>query len=227
LFEEDKIDGLTRLMRARSSSISARARVLDGMCGTDGESLRPGDNDPAAWSALMAGAQDGDRDSYRRLLLAVTPYLRAIASQSLRNPHDVEDVVQDILMTIHTIRHVYDPVRPFKPWLRAIARHRIVDHIRRRRRTVQKEVVLTPEHEILAIEDARIGMAAWGSQSLHTAVQQLPDRQRRAVELLKLGEMSLKEASVKSGMSVAALKVATHRGLRLLRRILAHAGSNG
>jgi RNA polymerase sigma-70 factor (ECF subfamily) len=129
--------------------------------------------------------------------------------------------------TIHAIRHVYDPVRPFKPWLRAIARHRIVDHIRRRRRTAQREVALTPEHEILAIEEARIEVAVWDSQSLHTAVQQLPTHQRRAVELLKMGEMSLKEASAQSGISVAALKVATHRGLRLLRRILAYAGSNG
>ena len=49
----------------------------------------------------------------------------------------------------------------------------------------------------------------------------LPNPQRRAIELLKLQEMSLKEASAVSGMSIASLKVATHRALKGLRRILA------
>ena len=61
--------------------------------------------DPAEWSALMAQAQGGDAESYRRLLVGITPYLRAIASHALRQSADVEDGVQDIQMTIHAIRH--------------------------------------------------------------------------------------------------------------------------
>ena len=60
---------------------------------------------------LMAAAQDGDKRAYATLLQAVTPYLRAQARRYLRNPHDVEDVVQDILLTLHRVRQTYDPTR--------------------------------------------------------------------------------------------------------------------
>jgi RNA polymerase sigma-70 factor (ECF subfamily) len=52
---------------------------------------------------------------------------------------------------------------------------------------------------------------------LRRAIANVPAGQRQAVEMLKLKEMSLKEASAASGMTVAALKVASHRGLKALR----------
>ncbi len=52
---------------------------------------------------------------------------------------------------------------------------------------------------------------------LKRAIADLPIGQRQAVELLKLKELSLKEAAATSGMSVAALKVSVHRGLKALR----------
>ena len=55
---------------------------------------------------------------------------------------------------------------------------------------------------------------------LQRAIQALPTGQRQAIELLKLQELSLKEASAVSGQSVGALKVATHRAMAALRRAL-------
>ena len=57
---------------------------------------------------------------------------------------------------------------------------------------------------------------------LEDAVSLLPPRQQQAIRLLKLKEMSLKEAAATSGMSIASLKVATHRALISLRRMLIH-----
>jgi RNA polymerase sigma-70 factor (ECF subfamily) len=57
-------------------------------------------------------------------------------------------------------------------------------------------------------------------EALHHAIRALPAGQRQAIELLKLQEMSLKEASVATGTSVGALKVATHRAIVSLRRML-------
>jgi len=48
----------------------------------------------------------------------------------------------------------------------------------------------------------------------------LPPGQRQALELLKLKEMSLKEASAATGLSITALKVATHRALKSLRLVM-------
>jgi len=83
------------------------------------------------WSGLMVCAQDGDRRAYRALLEDVTPYLRALAARCFKAPGDIEDAVQDVLLTVHAVRHTYDSGRPFGPWLVAIANRRIIDRLRR------------------------------------------------------------------------------------------------
>ena len=55
-------------------------------------------------------------------------------------------------------------------------------------------------------------------QALERAIGALPSGQRTAIELLKLRNMSLKEAARASGTSVGALKVATHRAMSALGR---------
>jgi uncharacterized protein (UPF0276 family) len=57
-------------------------------------------------------------------------------------------------------------------------------------------------------------------ETLSQAVQALPRGQRRAIEMLKLGGMSLKEAAAASGTSISALKIATHRAINALRKTL-------
>ena len=59
-----------------------------------------------------------------------------------------------------------------------------------------------------------------GRRGLREAIDKLPPGQRQAVLLLKLRGLSLKEAASESGMSAAALKVASHRGLKALRAAL-------
>jgi RNA polymerase sigma-70 factor (ECF subfamily) len=63
-------------------------------------------------------------------------------------------------------------------------------------------------------------------EGLRRAVIRLPARQRTAIELVKLRELSLKEAAGVSGMSLAALRVAVHRAVKSLRRILVHSSSD-
>src|SRR5712692_8653202 len=99
------------------------------------------------WSILMARAQDGDGAAYHRLLQDIVPYLCSLAARQHRDPNDVEDAVQDILLTIHSIRQTYDPARPFGPWLVTIANRRLVDRLRLQGRLRSRETALTAEHE--------------------------------------------------------------------------------
>lgn len=179
-----------------------------------------GRHPPANWSALMARAQDGDAWAYRAVLESVTPYVRAIASRAHRNPSDAEDTVQDVLLTLHAVRHTYDRARPFKPWLAGIARHRVADRMRVLGRALTREVALDPWHEGLA-DEAPAGPALLDPSVLQAALDALPPGQRRAVTLLKLRELSLKDAAAQSGMTVGSLKVAMHRAMRMLRTALA------
>jgi RNA polymerase sigma-70 factor (ECF subfamily) len=177
-------------------------------------------SDASDWAALMARAQDGDAQAYRRLLAELAPYLRAMAARYHRDRRDVEDTVQDILLTIHGIRHTYDPKRPFKPWLVGIGRRRIIDRLRQQRRARSHEEALETEHETFAEAETNPIEEKSDARALRAAVARLPPGQRQAVTLLKLQEMSLKDAAAISGMSMISLKVASHRGLKSLRRIL-------
>ena len=173
-----------------------------------------------AWSELMARAQAGDKVAYRRLLEDITPYLRSLVARHAVLFGEVEDVVQDVLLTVHAIRHSYDPGRPFGPWLVAVARRRIIDRLRRRGRRAATETPLGPEHETIAADGANLYPLLSGRRALQDAIARLPAGQGRAILLLKLRGLSLKEAALESGLSIAALKVASHRGLKALRAML-------
>lgn len=176
--------------------------------------------DAAAWSALMARAQDGDRNAYRRLLEEITPYLRSLAARHGGLSGEAEDTVQDILLTLHAARQTYDPRRPFGPWLLAIARRRIADRLRHLGRRAAAETALEPKHETISAPGPNLYALLSGRRGLREAIDRLPAGQRQAVLLLKLRGLSLKEAASESGLSAAALKVASHRGLKALRAAL-------
>lgn len=172
----------------------------------------------------MVRAQDGDRAAYTRLLKEIAPYLRVLAARRLNSPPAIEDAVQDVLLSIHTLRHTYDPRRPFGPWLVAIARRRIIDRYRRDNRRSGRETPLTPAHETFEPAGTNVNEEAADHRLLLEAVNSLPVSQRQAIRLLKLEELSLKEASAVSGLSVATLKVATHRALKRLKQIFGNRG---
>lgn len=176
--------------------------------------------DRSDWTELMASAQAGNAVAYRTLLSTISPYLKSLAWRAGMEGSDGEDMVQDILLTVHTIRHTYDPARPFGPWLVAVAKHRIVDKLRQRGRTLGREVSFSDEHETFGSDEANLHEQASESRRLRAAIADLPVGQRQAVELLKIKELSLKEASAQSGQSETALKVAVHRAIKRLRVLL-------
>ena len=153
----------------------------------------------------------------------ITPLLRRVIQRQRRflQLSDVEDIVQDVLISLHTVRATYDPGRPFMPWLVAIARNRMVDAARRYGRVAANEVSGVEFPETFSGNATNMTDDTFGDpEALREAVSRLPPGQRDAVEMLKLREMSLKEAAAASGMSTAALKVAVHRGVKALRKTL-------
>lgn len=170
------------------------------------------------WSRLMAAAQGGDRVAYEKLLREILPLIRAIARRWHRQPDRAEDVVQDVLLTLHRVRHTYDPTRPFSHWLATLARRRAIDALRQRGRSAKVEVFDENAYETFADPQANREIVVRDqAKGLGAAIAGLPEGQREAVELLKLKELSLVEASAVSGKSIAALKVNVHRAIKALR----------
>src|ERR1700754_1871391 len=88
----------------------------------------------------MRAAISGDAGAYRRFLEAATPHLRAMARRRCEqfgvSASDAEDIVQDVLLTIHLKRGTWDQARPIGPWMSTIVRNKLIDALRRRGRRV-------------------------------------------------------------------------------------------
>jgi RNA polymerase sigma factor (sigma-70 family) len=184
------------------------------------------DTHEARLSALMRSAQGGDADAYAALMQELAVRLRQIVRhrRAFLEHADVEDLVQDVLLSVHAVRATYDRTRPFLPWLLAITRNRLADAARRYGRSGAHEVVVEDLDVTFVSEKTNTLTATYGDpEALREAIAELPPGQRSAIEMLKLREMSLKEAAAASGTSVGALKVATHRAMDALRRKLKRA----
>ena len=171
----------------------------------------------------MHRAQVGDAAAYASLLRELTPRIRRVIAKQrgFAGQADVEDLVQDVLLSLHRVRATYNPSRPFMPWLLAIVRHRLVDGARRYARTAKREIALDDMDVTVADPVANPDQGRSDDvEAIREAVGALPPGQRQAIELLKLQELSLKEAAAASGTSVGALKVASHRAMAALRKAL-------
>jgi len=172
------------------------------------------------WSQLMRDTQAGDRDAYDQLLREILPFLRSVVVRRCGMNRDIDEILQESLLTLHRVRHTYDPGRAFKPWVAAIAERRALDTLRRQFRIASHETQ-DDSYETFPDAGANKELDGIGAESeLGQLLDKLPPRQREAIETTKLAELSLAEASAMSGQSVGALKVNTHRALRTLRRIL-------
>jgi RNA polymerase sigma-70 factor (ECF subfamily) len=167
----------------------------------------------------MAAAQDGDAAAYEALLREIVPVLRIFVAARLRETSAAEDVVQNVLLSLHRARHTYQPSRPFGPWLRAIARNAIADAFRARGRRAERETAL-PAADLIADEREPSRADAPLSARMTQALAELPPAQREAVELIHVRELSVAEAAARAGVSVSALKVRAHRGYKALRLLL-------
>ena len=173
------------------------------------------------WQALMRAAQDGDNVAYARLLSEILPMLRRVVAHKWPSAPDVEDVVQEILLSVHSVRHTYDPGRPFMPWLMTITTRRVFDAARRRTTRSANETTVDVMPETFLGDGTKTEQEISDDQeTIRRAVAQLPDGQREAVELMKLQGLSLHEASAVTGKSVASLKVSVHRAIKTMREML-------
>jgi RNA polymerase sigma-70 factor (ECF subfamily) len=165
---------------------------------------------------LMVTALAGDAGAYRVLLDQVSRYLRGYFTAKLtrygRGAAEAEDLVQEVLLAIHTRRHTYNPDEPFTPWMHAIARYKLIDHLRRTD-AMQANLPIDDVGEIASQGDH---VQVESGYDLQRLLSRLPEKMRRAIQCVKIDGMSVAETAKRCGMSESAVKVNVHRGLRAL-----------
>jgi RNA polymerase sigma factor (sigma-70 family) len=171
-------------------------------------------------SALMAAAQTGDRVAYETLLRDCVPFIVSVARRQGVPSDRADDVVQEVLLTVHRARATYDPRRSFNGWLAVIAERRAIDILRQLHRHGAREVHAPLAYESHADEAVELSAGLEHREKVErigAALAQLPPRQREAVHHLMLDEKSLDDAAISTGRSKGSLKVSLHRALNALR----------
>jgi RNA polymerase sigma-70 factor (ECF subfamily) len=168
--------------------------------------------------ALLLRARQGDATAYGRFLTELAALLRGFfRRRMMRLPDEVEDLVQETLLAVHNQRHTYDPAQPLTAWLHAIARYKLVDLLRRRTAIDERaDPIDNIDEFLLAAEEQPLGV----KRDLHKLLQQLPDKQRLPIILVKIEGHSVAECARLTGLSESAVKVGVHRGLKALAALI-------
>lgn len=164
----------------------------------------------------LRAANVGDEKSYNAFLEGVTPVIRAVVMRKLfgNTQNDVEDMVQDILLAIHTKRHTWDVVQPVLPWIYAITRYRVIDYLRKRGRTIAQDM------QIDDVDETQLIIEQHNSDyiDLPKHVAKLRGRLHMVANAMGLQGKSIQETSRECGISENAVRIAFHRALAQLRK---------
>ena len=169
--------------------------------------MRASEDQLKAW---MTGGLDGDAVSHAALLRALVPILRGFYRRRLSDSAEIEDLVQETLIVVHTRRASYDRDRPFTAWLYSVARHKMIDHFRRERRHCATDGL----EDILGIESFE--EASNARVDVDRLLGDLPAKQAGAIRNTRLDGLSTAEAAKAAGISESDVKISVHRGLKAL-----------
>jgi RNA polymerase sigma-70 factor (ECF subfamily) len=169
-------------------------------------------------AVLMRQALAGDQRAYAELLRKTALLLRPFLSRRLNADSEVDDLLQEILLSIHKARHTYDGRRPYKPWAYAIASFRLKDHLRTHYADRLRHAEDIADLENILHKD--VTETNLDYESISGEIEKLPEKQSTILRLMHQQGYTAKETAQKMGMNESAVKVAAHRAYRILRKKL-------
>ena len=167
---------------------------------------------------LMTQSLAGNQRAYAALLQETSRLLRPYLSRRLNSASEVYYVLQEILISVHKARHTYDGKRPYKPWVFAIARFRLHDHLRAHYADQLHHADDLSEIEEILPEDVTESVLSY--ESISAEVEKLPEKQATILRLMHQEGYTAREVAEKIGMNESAVKVAAHRAYKVLRKKL-------
>jgi len=170
-------------------------------------------DDYAELAGLFCAGLANDSRAYAQFLQRITPFVRRmVAIQCAAS--EVDDVVQEILISIHKARHTYDGQRPIKPWLISITKFRIADHLRKHYVQRRDKTVDIDELEDFLADVTQSGI---DNESIDELLEGVPENQKRILRLMHVEGYTAREVGAQMDMKESAVKVAAHRALKKIR----------
>jgi RNA polymerase sigma factor (sigma-70 family) len=169
----------------------------------------------AEWADWMRAAIAGDAGAYRQFLAGVTPYLRGLARRGCERygapASDSEDIVQETLLALHLKRGTWDAARPIGPWISTIARHKLIDALRRGGRRIH-----VPIDEVMETLEAQVPAEGLEAPEVDRLLSSLQGRQREIVRSISIQAATIRDTAGRLNMTEGAVRVALHRALKTL-----------
>jgi RNA polymerase sigma-70 factor, ECF subfamily len=163
---------------------------------------------------LLIRSINGDKASYQLFLQEASQFFEFLLKKKVFNPHDRDDVLQNMLLSLHQSLPTFDPKRPLLPWMRAIGHRRIVDYIRVITRKMNNEVP-TEDGDVTFHPDPTNQYT-----DLKETLAGLPEELRKVLVLTKIQGLSTKEAAEQLGIKEGALRTRVSRAIKKLKKLL-------
>jgi RNA polymerase sigma-70 factor (ECF subfamily) len=167
----------------------------------------------ATLTSLFVSGSAGNARDYAKFLETIAPMLRRMVGRRLA-AYEVEDVTQEILISIHKARHTYDGGRPIMPWVLAIASFRITDHLRKHYAQMRHQTVDIADLENVLTDVTEDGSA---NESIDELLADVPEHQKRILTMMHVEGFTAKEVGKQLRMNESAVKVAAHRAIKKIR----------
>jgi RNA polymerase sigma-70 factor (ECF subfamily) len=164
---------------------------------------------------LMALYQQADASAAAALIDLLGPQLYRFFASQMGSTNEAEDMLQEVWLRIHRVRHTYRPGEPVIPWVYAIAHRVRIDNYRKRSRISSREVGTDVLPELQAQTDQRTDLPPFDEM-----VAALPESQREVLVMLKVNGLSIEEIACATASTPGAVKQKAHRAYERLRNLL-------
>jgi RNA polymerase sigma-70 factor (ECF subfamily) len=168
------------------------------------------------WQEYALQAQKGDQRAYNALLKDIAQFTHGYLIGTLSRKDWAEDIVQDVLVSVHKSLHTYSAERPFRPWLMSIIAFRRTDFLRKHyssRSHLQTDI----ESPSFLASHVTNEPLAGEYKDIEAALSKLPVKQRDVFIMTKIQGYSIEEVATQLGMSESAVKVTAHRAQNKLK----------
>ena len=161
----------------------------------------------------LLSALEGNEQDYAEFLTELRTSVEGYLARKSVVEHERDDVIQDVLMSVHLARNTYDRSKPFGPWLVSIIRRRLVDRFRVNRRFVADDIFdhPDPEQQTASVEDTLY---------LEKALSSLKPKQRAAIIATEIYGRTTSEVAAELKMNPGTFRVMLHRAMKSLREIV-------
>lgn len=167
---------------------------------------------------LITRIRAGDQGAMATIYDRYSGLIYSVALRVLADPQASEDVLQEILLQLWRNPDAFDAARgKLAPWMAVIARHRAIDHLRRRRPESDFDEVVIASDVDIELQVERTATI----EKVRAVLADLPESQRSALEMAFFDGLTHSEIATRTGQPLGTVKTRVRAALAAIRKAFA------